>query len=111
MPLEVKAEDLIRLGLMTGTNEGPPSKRDIQKVVKQLQKQGIIKSYRESTGLFLLETRPNGECLFLDSQSRLCKIYEKRPQVCRSFPETMGLRHHYCPYIKREKKVSKNNIL
>ncbi len=102
MPLEIKLLDLLRMGLISVDEADLSSKRDLQKVVKHLQKQGIVKTYRESTGLFLLESKPNGDCLFLDSNIRSCKIYENRPQVCRSFPETMGLRPRFCPYIKKQ---------
>ncbi len=29
---------------------------------------------------------PNGDCVFLDPQSRRCKIYPVRPRQCRSWP-------------------------
>lgn len=76
------------------------SRKEIQKIVKQLQKQGVIKNYRESTGLFLMNSKPNGDCQYLDS-NRKCTIYTKRPQVCVSFPEKMGLKKGFCPYIRK----------
>jgi hypothetical protein len=29
---------------------------------------------------------PNGDCIFFDSQTRLCTVYEDRPQQCRTWP-------------------------
>ena len=124
MPLEVKLSDLIRMGLVSiqGTTEihnevaiedtnkiednfieeltSKSTRKEIQKIVKQLQKQGVIKNYRENTGLFLMNSKPNGDCQYLDSH-RKCTIYTKRPQVCVSFPEKMGLKKGFCPYLRK----------
>ena len=100
MPLEVRIEDLIRLELVTPDEVGESTKKDIQKIAKRLQKEKIIRHYRESTGLFLMESLPNGDCRYLNAD-RSCQMYEKRPNVCRQFPERMGLRIGFCPYLKR----------
>jgi len=42
-----------------------------------VRKIGIRKSLREY---------PNGDCVFFDSQSRACTIYEARPRQCRTWP-------------------------
>jgi Fe-S-cluster containining protein len=97
IPVEVKVTDLIRLELTTVDEVDA----GVSKLVSRLKKQGIVKSYRTSTGLFMLTDRPNGECLYLDPQSRLCKVYDRRPDVCRRFPETLSLRPGYCPAIAR----------
>jgi len=97
MPVEVKVHDLIRLELTTEDEV----EAGVGKLVSRLKKQGIIKSYRANTGLFLLTDRPNGDCLYLDSRSRLCQVYDLRPDVCRRFPETLSLRPGYCPAIAR----------
>ena len=111
MPVEVTAEDLIRLGL-TGPEEIEDSPK---RVAERLRRQGIIKNYREKSGLFMLEQKApkahnalkgsmqsgGNDCIFLDSESRLCSVYEKRPQVCRDFPERRGLRPGACPAIRK----------
>ncbi|GIW92342.1 MAG: zinc/iron-chelating domain-containing protein [Pirellulaceae bacterium] len=38
---------------------------------------GIRKSLREF---------PNGDCVFFDSQTRRCTVYEQRPRQCRTWP-------------------------
>ena len=97
MPVEVKLEDLIRLGYASEDDlEGSP-----QKLAKALKKQGIVKSYRESTQLFMLESRPNGDCFLLHPTTRLCTVYDKRPNVCRAFPMTMGNKLGFCPKIDK----------
>lgn len=93
MPVEVKASDLVRLGV-TGVDE---LQNSIKKTAKRLKKDGIISSYREGTEFFMLTQRPNGDCLFLDERTRLCKVYEKRPETCRNFPVKVGPKLGFCP--------------
>ena len=92
MPVEVKIEDLIRLGLV-GELEAQGS---LKKIAKELMAEKIIASYRQSTGLFILAQKPNGDCHFLDSKTRRCAVYESRPGVCRQFP-SIGPRPGFCP--------------
>lgn len=95
MPVEIKIEDLIRLELATEdeANHSP------KKLAKRLIKEGILSSYREASGNFMLTQKANGDCYFLDLSSRLCKVYEKRPGICRSFPE-IGPKPGFCPANK-----------
>ncbi len=93
MPVEVKIEDLVRLGVIS-EDDVNGSRR---KLVNRLKREGVIQSYREVTGLFMLVQRVNDDCLYLDESSRLCTVYEKRPDVCRAFPERAGIRPGFCP--------------
>jgi Fe-S-cluster containining protein len=97
MPVEVKSEDLVRLGLATDFELEESTK----KVFKRLKKEGILASYRDGTGLFMLTQRSNGDCFFLDAKTRLCTVYEKRPGVCRDFPARVGPRPRFCPSVKK----------
>lgn len=72
-----------------------------KKVFKRQKKDGVLASYREGTGLFMLSQRANGDCFFLDARTRLCTVYEKRPGVCRDFPTQIGPRPGFCPSIKK----------
>lgn len=94
MPVEVKLSDLIRIGLVT-EDEASSS---LRKLTNRLKKEGIIESYRQGTEMFMLTQKANEDCYFLDSQTRLCTIYEKRPDTCRDFPSRMGTRVGYCPH-------------
>lgn len=95
LPLEVDQEDLLRLGLMTEDEvEG-----SLKKVARRLQSEGKIRSFRASTGLFMMAQKQNGECIFLNDKKQ-CSVYENRPRVCREFP-TIGPRPGYCPCIKK----------
>ncbi|MCO5143802.1 MAG: YkgJ family cysteine cluster protein [Oligoflexia bacterium] len=91
MPVEVTRDDLNELGLAPEASEYSD-----KKLAKILQQRKIIKNYRASTGLFLIQERSDGSCYFLVNER--CSVYEKRPQVCRKFPTEMGNRLGYCPY-------------
>jgi len=95
MPVEVRASDLVRLGLI-GEDELRASPK---KVFNKLAKQGILKSYRAATGLFMLVQKSNDDCIFLGA-NRLCTVYDKRPDVCREFPK-IGPRPGYCPVNRK----------
>lgn len=95
LPLEVDQEDLLRLGLITEDEvEG-----NLKKVARRLQSEGKIRSFRASTGLFMIAQKQNGECIFLNDKKQ-CSVYENRPRVCRDFP-AIGPRPGYCPCIKK----------
>ena len=94
MPVEVRAQDLIRLGL---TNEDELN-NSIKKLAKRLKKEGVISSYREGTDLFMFTQKANDDCYFLDSKTRLCTVYDQRPDTCRDFPTKVGPRVGLCPY-------------
>lgn len=95
MPVEVKLSDLIRLELAT-EDEAAGS---IKKLAKRLIKEGFVVSYRQGTEFFMLSQKANRDCLFLDSKTRLCTVYEKRPETCRQFP-AIGPRPGFCPGAK-----------
>lgn len=95
MPVEITAEDILRLELADVDEMENP-----KKVASQLIKKGIVSQYREKTGLFTLTQKSNSDCYFL-GPDRLCKVYDKRPGVCRKFPEIMSRRLSYCPYLKK----------
>ncbi|MNT74825.1 Flagellin N-methylase [compost metagenome] len=95
MPVEVKLSDLIRLGV-TDEDEASGS---IKKLAKRLMREGIIVSYRQGTEFFMLQQKSNRDCLYLDTKTRLCTVYEKRPDTCRQFP-SIGPRPGFCPVSK-----------
>lgn len=95
MPVEVRLKDLIRLQL-TDEDEASGS---IKKLAKRLTREGIIVSYRSGTEFFMLAQKANSDCLFLDSVTRLCTVYERRPDTCRDFP-SVGPRPGFCPVSK-----------
>lgn len=94
MPLEVCAEDLVRLGVASEDELSAP-----KKMAKRLIREKIVRTYRQATGLYLLEQKNGRDCLFLGSD-RKCTVYDKRPNVCRDFPTKIGPRVGFCPYKK-----------
>ncbi len=98
LPLETSAFDLIRLGLIT-EDEAASS---LKKVARRLLKEGIIQAFQAKSQLFVIEQRNGRDCIFL-GKDRLCTVYEKRPEVCRSFPK-IGPRPGYCPGHLRKKE-------
>lgn len=97
MPVEIKASDLVRLEVCTQDEVD----NSLKKLAKRLKKQGLISTYREGTEFFMLTQRPNGDCYFLHPQTRLCSVYEKRPDTCREFPAVLGARVGFCPAEKK----------
>ncbi|NBX69447.1 MAG: YkgJ family cysteine cluster protein [Proteobacteria bacterium] len=95
LPLEIDKYDLLKLELIS-EDEFHGS---LKKVARRLESEGIVKSFRASTGLFIMGQQTSGECIFLNSEKR-CSVYEKRPRVCREFPK-IGPRPGYCPCIKK----------
>ncbi|WP_370448043.1 YkgJ family cysteine cluster protein [Chromobacterium violaceum] len=41
----------------------------------------------------------NGDCLYLDAQTRRCTIYERRPNTCRNHPK-VGPKPNFCAYTR-----------
>jgi Fe-S-cluster containining protein len=97
LPLEVSAFDLIRLGLIT-EDEAASS---LKKVARRLMKEGSIQAFQAKSQLFIIEQRNGRDCIFL-GKDRKCTVYDKRPEVCRSFPK-IGPRPGFCPGHLRQK--------
>lgn len=97
MPVEIHSSDIVRLGLASQDE----MEQSVKKVAKRLKKEGVITSYRESTDYFMLTQKSNSDCYFLDSKTRLCTVYEKRPDTCRDFPTQVGPRLNFCPYNRK----------
>lgn len=95
MPVEIKLSDLIRLGLASEDE----AQGSIKKLAKRLIKEKVVVSYRSGTEFFMLSQKANRDCIFMDSQTRLCTVYERRPDTCRQFP-SIGPRPGFCPGTK-----------
>lgn len=72
----------------------------LKRIARKLKQQGVIEHYNLSQGKFTLARRPNLDCIFLEAQSRICTIYDKRPEICRNHP-AIGPKPGYCPYQKK----------
>jgi Fe-S-cluster containining protein len=94
--VEVSAFDLIRLGVVSEDDAAV----SLKKVAKRLMKEGVVRSFHPAVQLFVLEQRAGRDCLYLDAKTRLCTVYEKRPEVCRTFPK-IGPKPGYCPCVPK----------
>lgn len=92
LPVEVSAVDLIRLGLAT-EEEAAIS---LKILAKKLFRTKTIQAYKPKSQLFVLAQVGGRDCIYL-GKDRLCTVYDRRPQVCRKFPE-IGPRPGFCPH-------------
>ena len=93
MPAEIKLDDLIRLDIVDEFEREEPLKN----IAKQLKKSGIIEHFNQKNEIFTLTRMANNDCYFLDTKTRCCTVYEKRPNTCRNHPQ-IGPRPNYCAY-------------
>lgn len=93
MPVEVRFNDLLRLGLVEEFERNEPRKQ----IAKRLQKEGIVERFHQKSEIFTLVRMGNNDCLYLDRKSRLCTVYEQRPETCRNHPK-IGPRPGFCAY-------------
>ncbi len=93
LPVEVRLSDLIRIGVVDAFEKDEPAKN----IAKRLQKDGIVERFNQKSGIFTLTRLSNNDCLYLDRKTRLCTIYDQRPDTCRNHPR-VGPRPGYCAY-------------
>jgi Fe-S-cluster containining protein len=91
MPLEIRWEDLVKLGFLDEDDLALPLKT----VVARLKKENVITAYRKEKGLFAFKQTAEGKCRYLVGNK--CSVYKIRPMICRIFPIEAGWRHGYCP--------------
>ena len=87
--------DLIRMELVDSFELEEP----IKNIAKRLKKSGVIEHFNFKNEIFTLLRFSNHDCLYLDSQTRRCRIYKKRPETCRNHPQ-IGPKPGFCPYKK-----------
>ena len=75
MPVEVRFNDLLRLGLVQEFEREEPRKN----IAKRLQKEGIVERFHQKSEIFTLVRMGNNDCLYLDRKTRLCTVYDLRP--------------------------------
>jgi Fe-S-cluster containining protein len=97
LPVEASPADMVRLGLITEDE----SRGSLKKHARRLISEGLVKSFRATTGLFTLSQTPAGDCVYLDPKTRFCTTYETRPDVCRKFPATLGPKLGFCPALAK----------
>lgn len=93
LPVETRLDDLIRMGLVDAFERDEPAKQ----IARRLMKEGVVEHFNQKHGIFTLTRLANGDCLYLDTRSRLCRIYANRPDTCRNHPQ-IGPRPGHCAY-------------
>jgi len=96
MPLEVKISDLVRMDEISAFE----AEESIKKLAKMLIKKGVVEHFNFKKQLFTIVRFANNDCLYLDRLQRRCKIYEKRPDICRNHP-LIGPRPGFCAYDQK----------
>lgn len=92
LPVEASPADLVRLGLLSAAE----ARGSLRKAARPLLASGAIREFNPISGTFFLGKKANGDCRYLDAETRRCGTYATRPQVCRQFPE-VGPRPGHCP--------------
>lgn len=93
LPVEVKLDDLIRIGVVDEFERGEP----LRLIARRLEKERVIGHFNHKHEVFTLAQRRGGDCLYLHPQTRRCTIYEKRPNTCRKHPQ-VGPKPGFCAY-------------
>lgn len=96
LPVEVKAPDLIRMKLIDDFE----LQENLKFIARKLIKRHVVDHFHSKSDTFTLSRMANGDCMFLDSLTRRCTIYEQRPDTCRNHP-LIGPRPGYCPFRKK----------
>ncbi len=93
MPVEVRFNDLVRMGVLHEFDAHEPAK----KLAKRLMKEGVVGHFNHKTEVYTLSRYANDDCIYLEQKSRLCTIYQNRPDTCRQHP-TVGPKPGFCAY-------------
>jgi Fe-S-cluster containining protein len=98
MPLEVQLPDLVRLGLVDAFEAEHEEPRQI---AKRLQKARLIDHFNHKNVVFTMARRASGDCNFLHPSTRLCTVYDQRPDTCRLHPQKKSPKPGFCAYGRR----------
>jgi len=93
LPVEVRLADLVRMGLADAFEAEEPAKQ----IARRLMKAGVVEHFNHKRELFTLARHSSGDCLYLDQRTRLCTLYEQRPDTCRNHPQ-VGPRPGHCAW-------------
>lgn len=94
MPLEVQLPDLVRLAVVD-----PLEAEHIapKLIARRLLKLHLVDHYNSKQLIFTIARRANGDCHFLDTDTRRCTVYDNRPQICRLHPQ-QGPKPGWCAF-------------
>jgi Fe-S-cluster containining protein len=90
LPVEVKIKDLIRIGVVDEFERGDRRRTSPSACRRKASSSASTRSRDLHPA-----AHEQQRCLYLDRKSRLCTIYDKRPDTCRNHPK-IGPRPGYC---------------
>lgn len=93
LPVEVKAADLVRMGVVDVFD----LEEEERFIARRLIREKLVEHYHGKTRTFTLARMASGDCIYLDSATRRCLIYDKRPDTCRNHPG-VGPRPGFCAF-------------
>lgn len=93
LPVEVSFSDLVRMGVVDEFEADEPAK----KLAKRLMKEGIVGHFNHKNEIYTLARYANDDCIYLQQKTRLCTIYQQRPETCRNHPQ-IGPKPNHCAY-------------
>lgn len=96
MPVEVQAEDLVRMQLVDEFE----LQENLKVVAKRLIKDKVVEHFHSKTETFTIVRMASGDCMFLDTRTRQCTMYDVRPDTCRNHPQ-IGPRSGYCAFKRK----------
>lgn len=75
------------------------SKKDIERIIENstevLNNENIVQINND--GYYQLKN-VNGYCIFFDQNSKVCNIYDSRPQGCRFYPMIFNMDENCCEF-------------
>ena len=96
LPVEVSFADLARMGVVDEFEAQEPAK----KLAKRLIKEGIVGHFNHKNEIYTLARYANDDCIYLHQKTRLCSIYQQRPETCRNHPQ-IGPKPGHCAYQQK----------
>jgi len=97
LPVEVRTNDLVRMEIIDPFEADDPPK----KIARRLIKAGIIDHFNFKSTIYSLARKANDDCIYIESTTRRCTIYDKRPDTCRNHP-AIGPRAGFCAYQQQD---------
>ena len=97
MQIELTIRDMLRMEIVTKAELRTP----IEALGKRLKQEGVIEHLFVKERIFILAQTAEKVCPYLDPASCKCRIYKKRPEICRDYPSIGGARPGFCPYEEK----------
>lgn len=94
----MQLSDLVRLELIDPVEA---DHEEIRHIAERPQKGRLIDHFNQTNALFTMERQAHGDRNFLDPTTRLCTVYDQRPETRRLHPQKKSPKPDYCAYGRR----------